>query len=314
VGNTLLVGVVALGFGLILYILSIVSSLLTKLKLAEFTDFSQFFLRWSFYLALAFVVLLMLDLLAHKIKRRRREYVPTYDMSKKKFVVGLIAYNEEPSIVAVVKEFKKNPLVSRVIVVDNNSKDKTFQLAKEAGADIVVTEMRPGYDSACLRVLKECAAQAKQNEVVALTEADGTFSAMDLYKFLPYLGNADMVVGTRLCPEIVDRMTQLTPFYVYGNYFIAKLIHLKYYVRLTDVGCTFRVIHPSALKSLLPQLHYRGHAFSPHMIAEAIKQHLIVVEIPITFRKRIGVSKGAGGNIWLGWKTGLKMIADILRA
>jgi len=314
-GNLMLASVAGLFFSGLFYLVSLFLFILSRLNFIGLGKLFGYVMNLSFYFAIAFAVLFVLDLVTYGKKKARREHYILNNTRKKKFVVGLLAYNEEPSIAQVVTEFKSHPLVSKVIVVDNNSKDKTSELATKAGADIVVLETRPGYDSACLRVLKECLEHCGTNEVIALCEADGTFSSLDLDKFLAYLANSDMAVGSRMCPEIVDKKTQLEPaFYSYGNYFIAKLIHLKYYLRLTDVGCTYRAINQDALRRLLPHLKHRGHAFSPHMITEAAKQGLIVVEIPVTFKKRIGISKGAGGNYWLGWKTGWKMIFDIIKA
>ena len=82
--------------------------------------------------------------------------------------------------------------------------------------------------------------------------------------------------------------------------------------RFTDVGCTYRAIKADALRKIINKLVVGGHHFSPHMTMVAIKSGLKVIEIPITFRKRVGISKGAGGNKALGIKVGFRMLWDIL--
>jgi len=81
--------------------------------------------------------------------------------------------------------------------------------------------------------------------------------------------------------------------------------------RLTDVGCTYRVIRRDALERILPQLVVGGHHFSPHMLLVALSHRLSVIEIPVTFRRRLGTSKGAGASLRKGLIVGLVMIGHI---
>jgi hypothetical protein len=66
-----------------------------------------------------------------------------------------------------VRDFKACPYVDRGVVIENNSKDRTFQAAVEAGADEIFTELAPGYGACCMRALKEAAQGA---DVVVLCE------------------------------------------------------------------------------------------------------------------------------------------------
>ncbi len=309
-GRTVLWGMVSLVLGLVLFALSWWTFLAAHLFPRIWTWWFPLFIVGA-ALCTLFFFLWSFDLYLRKKKDPRPDYAMHKPIKNAKALVCLIAYNEEASVATVVKEFLTQSTVSRVIVIDNNSKDRTGAFAKKAGATVVV-EKRPGYGAACLRALQEGAARAKANEVVVLCECDHTFFADDVQKFLAYIENADMVVGTRMVPELVDKRTQLNAFFEYGNYFVGKLIHVKYYLRFTDVGCTYRAIRPVALKRLLPKLTQIGHTFSPHMITRAADMGLTLVEIPIAFRVRIGVSKGANGNLWLGVKTGLKMMWDVL--
>jgi hypothetical protein len=108
-------------------------------------------------------------------------------------------------------------------------------------------------------------------------------------------------------------------FFVWGNLFLAKMIQVKFFdvkhwgrVRLTDVGCTLRAIRSEALAKIIDQLNVGGQHFSPHMLMVAIAQGMKVVEIPVTFQKRWGVSKGAGANRMSGLIIGLRMMWHIL--
>jgi len=231
--------------------------------------------------------------------------------------VALTAYNDEEPIYDAVKDFKNQENVIEVIVVDNNSIDNTMKRAIEAGAR-VVREQRQGYGYACIRGLRECLLNENAN-IIVLAEGDRTFRGYDIKKLAPYLDNADLVLGTRTTQELLDQKSQLGWFLVWGNLFLAKLIQIKYWnvkcwgkIRLTDVGCTMRAIRREALYKIMDGLKIGGNHFSPHMIMAAVQNDLKVVEVPITFRERVGISKGAGGSRWKAMKIGLKMLWHIM--
>jgi len=238
-------------------------------------------------------------------KKRKLKYDP---IKYARISVVMTAYNDEASVAEAVIEFKNQPGVEEVVVVDNNSLDDTATRAREAGAK-AVTEKKQGYGFACMRALRE----AKYDPIV-LVESDMTYAGYDVKKLIAYLENADMVVGTRSTQELLDQDTQLNWFLNWGNFFIAKLLQLKYWgkIRLTDVGCTYRAIRRDALSKIINQLKEGGMIFSPEMIMVALKNNLKVIEIPVSFRRRWGRSKGAGRSNWAAFKIGLKMLLLIL--
>ena len=214
-------------------------------------------------------------------------------------------------------DFRVRAEVSDIIVVDNNCTDNTAALARAAGAT-VVHEPLQGYGYACMRGLAE-ATKLTSATLVVLTEGDGTFVAADLDKFLAYSGQAEMVVGTRVVNSLVERGSQMDYFFTWGNIAVATLLRLRFWdtqylgvTRLTDVGCTYRAIHRDALERILPDLVVGGMHFSPHMILVALERRLSVIEIPITFRRRTGQSKGASQSVRKGLVVGLAMIWHIL--
>lgn len=242
----------------------------------------------------------------------RWDVIPNHNV-----VVAMTAYNDEASIYDAVQEFKTQPDVKQVIVVDNNSTDRTEELALKAGAK-VVREDKQGYGYACMKGLREALEFPKVN-VVLLVEGDMTFAGKDVSKLVPYLDNVDMVVGTRTTQELTTEDSQLNWFYVWGNMFLAKMTQVKFWdikhwgrVRLTDVGCTMRAIRADPLRQIVDKLQVGGQHFSPHMLMVAISNGLKVVEVPVTFRKRWGVSKGAGANTRKGFGIGLRMMWHIL--
>jgi hypothetical protein len=226
--------------------------------------------------------------------------------------VGLTAYNDEACIGDAVREFKACPDVDKVVVVENNSKDRTFQTAVEAGADEVFTELSPGYGACCMRALEEAARDA---DVIVLCEGDMTFVANDVKKLLAYLENCDLVVGTRATQELRMRGTQMDWLINPANQVVAKLIQTRFWgTRLTDVGCTYRAIRADAYQRLAPQLSVRGNHFSPHMFMEALKLRMRVIEIPVVFRKRAGLSKGVGSNKVKAARVAIRMLALLYKS
>jgi hypothetical protein len=274
------------------------------------------------WLATVLPLLLGVEVVTFLLFSRRRwsgtpHHVRWQLISNHNIAVAMTAYNDEVSIHDAVLDFKSQPDVRQVIVIDNNSKDRTSELAMAAGAT-VVQEKNQGYGFACMRGLKE-SLQDPQTNVVVLVEGDMTFSGGDIAKLVPYLDNVDMVVGTRTTQELTAEDSQMNWFFVWGNLFLAKMIQVKFFdvkhwgrVRLTDVGCTLRAIRSEALAKIIDQLNVGGQHFSPHMLMVAIAQGMKVVEIPVTFQKRWGVSKGAGANRMSGLIIGLRMMWHIL--
>ena len=231
-------------------------------------------------------------------------------------VVAITAYNDAEATAQAVKDFRQQPGVVKVLVIDNNSTDGTAALATAAGAT-VIHETRQGYGYTCMRCLAEGLKVTEAN-VIVLTEGDGTFFAEDTAKFLAYMDNADLVVGNRVVRGLIDTDSQMDHFFTWGNMAVAMLLRLRFWdgrhlgpAGLMDVGCTFRAIRRPALERILPDLLVGGNHFSPHMLLVAMSRDLSVIEIPIRLRRRVGESKGASQSFRKGLGVGLAMIWHI---
>src|SRR5262249_19842150 len=169
-----------------------------------------------------------------------------------------------------------------------------------------------GYGSCCMRALAEGAREA---DVIVLCEGDCTFSPGDVRKLLAYLENSDLVLGTRATQELRARGTPMDWVINPPNQMGAKRGRLRFWgTRLTDVGCTYRAIRAEALHRLTPHLRVRGNHFSPHMFIEALRLDMRVIEVPVTFRRRVGESKGVGSNKLKAARVALRMLGLIYRA
>jgi Glycosyl transferase family 2 len=240
---------------------------------------------------------------------RRQQMEPVAD---RQVVVALTAYNDELSIAAAVADFRNHPLVRRVIVVDNNSRDRTFHAAHSAGA-AVATETQPGYGRCVYRCLQEALAE-KSVDLIVLCEGDMTFRAKDLEKLLAYIDHADIVNGTRIVEQLREHSTQLSTFMYYGNFFVGKLLEVKHLGRgtFTDVGTTYKLLRRRSLERLLPLLNPALNLeFNAHFLDTALASGERVVECPITFHPRVGVSKGGNASNLRALKVGVRMILGL---
>ncbi|MCA8974151.1 MAG: glycosyltransferase family 2 protein, partial [Planctomycetes bacterium] len=130
------------------------------------------------------------------------------------------AYNEEETIGRVVEEFRDEAHIDEILVVDNNCKDHTAEIALAAGAR-VIAENRPGYGSALMAGM-----DAAKGEILVLVEADGSFRARDVEKLLVYLDDAGMVMGTRTTRQMLEQGANMRNFLRWGNVFMAKFLQL----------------------------------------------------------------------------------------
>lgn len=232
---------------------------------------------------------------------------------RRKVTVALTAYNDQDSIGPAVRDFLEHPLVERVIVVSNNSSDRTFERAQAAGA-ITFNEMAPGYGRCVYRCLSEAVAY-DDTEFVVLCEGDSTFRAYDIEKLLAYAPHADIVNGTRTVEPLRQYITQLSTFMYYGNIFVGKLLEAKHLGRgtITDVGTTYKLCRRDSLIPLLRLLNPGVNLeFNAHFLDVALSNGQVLLECPITFHPRVGVSKGGNVNNWRGFTVGMRMIFGML--
>ena len=215
-----------------------------------------------------------------------------------KVIVVIPAFNEEKSIAKVIEAIPKD-VVSDVIVTNNNSTDNTSKVASEAGA-IVLDEKRKGYGWACLKGI----AKAKELGATIIVFLDGDYS--DHPEQLPEViapiieNKADLVIGSRAIGK--KEKGSLTPQQVFGNWLATRLMRIFYGVKYTDLG-PFRAITVEGLDKL--NMQDKTYGWTIEMQIRAAQHKLRSVEVPVDYRKRIGVSKVSGtvkGTIMAGYK------------
>jgi glycosyltransferase involved in cell wall biosynthesis len=310
----LLHGVLLILFGLWMYLTTVVLAAVARLiqgnPLEQFLHATLWYSGLPTFCGLCLcAVELFLLLPTHQRSRN-----PLFEhRTDNRLTVVLTAYNDEDSISPAVWDFKSHPCVRRVIVIDNNSQDGTAEAARLAGAEVIV-ERRPGYGRCVYRALTE-GSGLDDTELTLLCEGDMTFRAYDIDKFLAYLPHADIVNGTRIVEQLREPETQLTTFMYYGNFFVGKLLEAKHagLGTFTDVGTTYKLCRNRVLRRLLPALDPSVNLeFNAHLLDTALACGVRIVECPITFHRRVGVSKGGNTNNARALRVGLSMIAGIL--
>lgn len=209
------------------------------------------------------------------------------------------AFNEAQSIAKVVQAIPS--MVSEVIVINNNSSDETASEAKRAGAT-VLTENRPGYGFACLKGMEYIAQKNEPPDIVVFLDGDFSDYPEDLPQIVAPIisGEADFVIGARV--KITREKGSMTPQQIFGNNLATFLMKLIFASRFTDLG-PFRAIRYEKLLAL--NMSDKTYGWTVEMQLKVLKQRIRYVEVPVRYRKRIGVSKVSGtlkGTALAGYK------------
>jgi glycosyltransferase involved in cell wall biosynthesis len=213
--------------------------------------------------------------------------------------VVIPAFNEERSLPLVLADVPR-PLVRRVVVCDNNSTDCTSQAAVTGGAE-VVREERAGYGSACLRAL-DYLRRTGPPDIVVFLDADYSDHPEEMVELVAPIvtGEIDLVIGSRTLGTA--ERGALLPQARIGNLVACLMIRCLYGHRFTDLG-PFRAVGWAALERL--EMADRDFGWTAEMQVKALRRGLRVAERPVSYRRRIGVSKITGtlrGTVMAGYK------------
>ncbi|HYL05356.1 MAG TPA: glycosyltransferase family 2 protein [Thermoanaerobaculia bacterium] len=213
--------------------------------------------------------------------------------------VVIPALDEERSLPLVLADLPRPP-VRRVVVADNGSSDGTARVAAAGGA-VVVAARRRGYGSACLAALDHLR-HDQPPAIVVFVDADYSDHPEELPRLVAPLlaGDADVVIGSRILGR--RERGALLPQARAGNLVACALIRLLYGHRYTDLG-PFRAASWQALETL--GMSDPDFGWTAEMQVKALRRGLRVTEVPVSYRRRVGVSKitgTLGGTIRAGYK------------
>jgi glycosyltransferase involved in cell wall biosynthesis len=217
-------------------------------------------------------------------------------------LVIIPALNEEMSIGKVIADIPRD-LVSEVVVTDNGSTDRTAGVAAGAGAT-VLSEERRGYGYACTKGIHYALSKPAGERPDILVFLDGDYSdypgEMRLLVRPIIEDGFDMIIGSRTSGE--RERGALLPQALFGNALATTLIKWLYGVSFTDLG-PFRAVRFDKLLGL--GMSDMTYGWTVEMQIKAAKQGLRCGEAPVSYRKRIGVSKVTGtlgGTVKAGYK------------
>jgi glycosyltransferase involved in cell wall biosynthesis len=217
--------------------------------------------------------------------------------------VALPTYNEKESILACIEGFFKTGVVDEVIVCNNNAVPGTSEeVAKTAAREVF--EGRQGYGWSCQKALAETS-----GELVVLSEPDGSFEPLDIFKLLAYSHDFDVVLGSRTNSELIWTGANMGWLMKWGNWTVAKYLEFLFNTTsLTDVGCTMRLLTRDVLQRIQPFFSVGGSYFAPQMTLLCIWAAARIIEIPVNYKQRVGKSMATGSR-WAAFVIGLRMIS-----
>ncbi len=216
------------------------------------------------------------------------------------------AYNEEKSIPKVIAEIPA--WVRHIVVANNNSSDRTAKVAEAAGARVVF-EPQKGYGKACLTAMDWIKKREIQPDVVVFLDGDYSDFPEEMTLLVAPIqeGNAEMVIGSRALGE--RESGSMTFPQVFGNWLATTMMKYMQGAKFTDLG-PFRAIVWKDLLAL--NMVDQNYGWTIEMQIKAHKAGLRYMEVPVNYRKRIGVSK-VSGTVKGVFGAGYKIILTIFK-
>lgn len=197
--------------------------------------------------------------------------------ARRRVAVLIPCYNEELTVRQVIEDTRAALPDADIYVYDNNSKDKTAEIAKAAGA-IVRFEKRQGKGYVLQRMFREIDA-----DVYVMIDGDSTYPANEAQKLIDPVINdgVDMVIGSRLMSASNSEFKRLNRF---GNQFFLRTINSIFKVELTDILSGYRAFSRKFVKNIM--LFAGGFDTETEMTIKALARGFQIVEIPVDLTNR----------------------------
>jgi dolichol-phosphate mannosyltransferase len=213
-------------------------------------------------------------------------------MKKKLITILIPCYNEEKGIGKVIKGIPKQKLKSlgydvEVLVIDNNSKDKTSKIAKSLGAR-VIHEPNQGKGNALKTGFRNI---APNSDYIIMIDGDNTYKPDEIYRLIEPLETdfADVILGSRLEGKMKGKA--MSSSHRIANWIFTFLVRRFYGANVTDVCTGYFAWKSDALKKLNGHIKSEGFAIETEMVTKMAKLGLKLYSVPITYEKRMGESK-----------------------
>lgn len=218
-----------------------------------------------------------------------------------KVAVLIPCYNEELTIEKVIKDFKKELPNADIYVYNNNSKDKTAEIAEKAGA-IVKNEYRQGKGNVVRSMFRDIDA-----DIYVMVDGDDTYPAEFVHELIKPIenGEADMVIGDRLSNGTYQEENK-RKFHEFGNNLVKKAINVLFDTGLKDIMTGYRVFNKTFVKNM-PVMSPKFE-IETEMTLYALDKKYIIKEIPIIYRDRPEGSESKLNTV----SDGIKVVKTIM--
>lgn len=220
---------------------------------------------------------------------------------EKKIAVLIPCYNEEKTVAKVIKDYKKVLPNADIYVFDNNSTDKTVEIAKKNGA-IVRHEYKQGKGNVIRTMFKDIDA-----DCYLMIDGDDTYPSENAKEMCDYIldGKADMVIGDRLSSTYFQENKR--PFHNFGNVLVRGLINTLFHSNVRDIMTGYRAFSYEFVKTF-PVLS-KGFEIETEMTIHALDKNFLLKEIPVEYRDR---PKGSVSKLNT-YSDGFKVLKTIAR-
>ena len=218
-----------------------------------------------------------------------------------KVAVLVPCYNEEKTVGKVINDFKKALPEAVIYVYDNNSTDRTSEIAASRGA-VVRKEYKQGKGNVIRRMFREIDAQC-----YVMTDGDDTYPAQYAADMVELVLNrkADMVVGDRLSSTYFTENTRR--FHNFGNMIVRKAINFLFKSEIKDIMTGYRAFSYQFVKSF-PVLS-KGFEIETEMSIHAIDKNMAIENVIIEYRDRPEGSESKLNT----YSDGMKVLYTILK-
>jgi glycosyltransferase involved in cell wall biosynthesis len=222
-----------------------------------------------------------------------------------KVAVLIPCYNEELTIGKVVDDFKRELPYADIYVYDNNSKDRTSEIAAQHGA-IVRKETRQGKGNVVRSMFRDIDA-----DIYVMVDGDDTYPAEFVHQLIEPIknGEANMVIGDRLSNGTYFQENK-RPFHNFGNNLVKNLINFLYKSDIKDIMTGYRAFDKFFVKTM--PVMSPGFEIETEMSIHALDKKFLIKEVPIDYRDRPEGSESKLNTFSDGWKV-LKMIFTLFK-
>jgi len=223
-------------------------------------------------------------------------YAATYALrsiqfDKHKISIIIPARNNAETLPDVLEDFRGRS--QEIIVLDLGSTDETAAVARRYPVKVVSVPARSLFAGEALIQAFDTA----RGDILVMVSADGSFRALDLPRFLEYLKDCDLVIGTRTTRQLIEQGANLPPFYRWLNVFLGKVVELLWWSqepRYTDIGCVYRAFWKESYLKLREDLTAADKTFLTDMMIQIMRYHMRCIEIPVSYYQTYGETESIG--------------------